>query len=342
MTYPFRMKIRIGALTLAAMGASFASVAGAQSNVAATTAPPVSTKPGPTFTVNDKELPKTVTLIEYGDMRFTDPANVTDANPTARKLLVAKIASVHPDAVQMSGDIPLAGSRPADYDEYALETKVWRDEHLRIYPAMGNHELAGRDKAGDLENWWTAFPELRGMRWYSVALGKRVYLLNVDSESDMMPASDQYKWIQDQIEHLPKSVEFVMIALHRPPVADIQTHIEVDHNPRPNEITLRDYLAEAAKTSRAKFVVVAGHIHNYERFEKDGVTYFVSGGGGAKPYVVERTPEDLYQTEDFPNFHYIKFVLDGKTLKGTMFRLADPAAETPVWDAKDTFSIVAK
>ncbi len=320
----------------AAMSVCVSAVAAAQP------APSVSTKSGPTFTVADQDLSAKPTLIEYGDMRFTDPNNVVDANPAARKLLVAKIATEHPDAVQMSGDVPMAGYRVADYTEFALETKAWRDDKLRIYPALGNHEFSGLNKAQDLENWWTAFPELRGMRWYSVALGKRVYLINVDSDTDLTPDTDQRKWLEDQVAHLDKSVEFVMIALHHPPVADIQTHIEVDHNPRPNEISLREYLSGVAKTSHAKFVVTAGHIHNYERFVKDGVTYFVSGGGGAKPYVVERTPDDLYQTEDFPNFHYIKFVLDGKNLNGTMYRLADPAAEKPVWDAKDTFTVVAK
>jgi len=212
------MSLQSVAVALAAVGLSIVSNAVAQTN--AVPAPPVSTKPGPTFSVADKDLPKKLTLIEYGDMRFTDPANVADANPAARKLLVDKIAREHPDAVQMSGDIPLAGNRAADYAEYATETKIWRDQHLRIYPAMGNHELTGRDKALDLENWWTAFPELRGMRWYSVALGKRVYLLNVDSEIDLIAGSDQRKWIEDQIAHLDKSVDFVLIALHRPPVAE--------------------------------------------------------------------------------------------------------------------------
>jgi len=327
----------ICACSAAFLGLTLSTVA-----ASAQDAPPVSTKPGPTFTVADKDLPAKLTLIEYGDMRFTDPANITDANPAARQLLVDKIAAEHPDAVQMSGDIPLAGNKAADYAEYAAETKIWRDQHLRIYPAMGNHEMVGRDKALDLENWWSAFPELRGMRWYSVALGKRICLLNIDSESDLTPGSEQRSWIEDQIAHLDKSVDFVLIALHRPPVADIQLHIEVDHNPRPNEISLRDYLSAQAKTAHAKFVVIAGHIHNYERFEKDGVVYFVSGGGGAKPYVVERTPEDIYQTEDFPNFHYIKFVLDGKKLDGTMYRLADPAASKPVWDAKDHFTVTAR
>ena len=316
-------------------GCSF-SVAAAQP------APPVFTRPGPTFRVADKDLSAKPTLIEYGDMRFTDPANVVDANPAARKLLVARIASERPDAVQISGDVPFMGFRDADYQEFALETKAWRDQKLRIYPALGNHELAGLNKARDVENWWTAFPELRGMRWYSVALGRRVYLIDLDSDSDLKPGSVQRRWLEDQVAHLDKSVSFVMVALHHPPVADIQTHLEVDHNPRPNEISLRDYLSEVAKSSHARFVVVAGHIHNYERFEKDGVMYFVSGGGGAKPYPVERTPADLYQTDDFPNFHYIRFVLDGMTLKGTMYRLADPAAQAPVWDARDSFSIVAK
>jgi hypothetical protein len=298
--------------------------------------------PGPTFTVNQRDLPATPTLIEYGDMRFTNPDNKDVANPQARKLLVDKIASEHPDAIQLSGDVPYAGNHPADYAVYVTETAAWRAEKLRVYPALGNHELAGSDKAADVENWWKAFPELRGMRWYSVALGKRVYLLNIDSNSDLTSGSDQRKWIENQVSHLDKSVDFVMIAVHHPPVADIQTRLQVDHNPRPNEISLRDYLAEVAPKTHARFVIVAGHIHNYERFEQAGVTYFVSGGGGAKPYEVERTPQDLYQTSDFPNFHYIKFTLDGKHLKGTMYRLADPAADHPAWQAKDSFVITAK
>src|ERR1700722_3718936 len=101
-----------------------------------------------------------------------------------------------------------------------------------------------------------------------------------------------------------------MIALHRPPVADIQTHIEVDHNPRPNEIALKDYLSAAARASHAKFLVSAGHIHNYERAVRDDVVYLVSGGGGAVPYYVERTAGDMYQSVLFPNFHYVKLTLE--------------------------------
>jgi hypothetical protein len=299
-------------------------------------------KPGATFSVAEKDLSKQPNLIVYGDMRFTDPTEREKANPKARVDLVEQIAKEHPDAVQLTGDVPLAGGNQPDYAQYAAETGSWRTGKLRIYPALGNHEFAGRDKEHALDNWWGAFPELKGMRWYSVALGRRIYLIQLDSTSDLTPGTPQRVWLEDQVAHMDSSVDFVFVAMHHPPMADIQTHLEVDHNPRPNEISLRDYLSSIAPTAHAKFIVTAGHIHNYERFEKDGVVYLVSGGGGAKPYFVERTKDDLYQDPNFPNFHYVRFVLDGKEMKATMYRIGDPTTAKPEFQAKDLFTITAK
>lgn len=296
---------------------------------------------GPAMTVSDSDLPANPTLLLYGDMRFTDPSNTKVANPQARKWLADRVAELRPDAVELTGDVPYAGGKVADYDEYRTETAAWQKEKLRIYPALGNHEFVG-DLTQCLENWWTAFPQLRGRRWYSVQFGSRAYLINLDSNADLLPDSPQMRWLQDQVEHLPKSVQFVFVAMHHPPVADRQILTEVDHNPRPNEISLRDYISKVAPQSKARFIVAAGHIHNYERLEVAGVTYLVSGGGGAKPYQVERGPEDKYQTTDPVNFHYIVFKLDGKEIHGTMYRLADPSADRPEWQARDAFSISAK
>jgi acid phosphatase type 7 len=299
-------------------------------------------QPGPTFVLKDSELPKNPSIIVYGDMRFTDPSNTTAANPDARRALVAKIAELHPDVLILNGDVPFRGTFAADYDEFKLETKAWRDENLRVYPALGNHEFGGRGGDDPLKNWWSTFPELKNRRWYSAALGSRVYLICLDTDTDLTPGTPQRTWLEDQIAHLPKTVEFVFLAMHHPPVADIQTKEHVDHNPRPNEIALRDYLSKIAPTAHAQLIVASGHIHNYERAEVGGVTYLVSGGGGAQPYEVDRTPQDQYQATDFPNFHYILFQLDGKQLKATMFRLGLPIAATPEWQARDSFTISAK
>ncbi len=299
-----------------------------------------------TFSVPDAALGNPVRLVLYGDMRFHDPSDTEAANPSARRALVARIASEKPDAVQLTGDIPYRGSNAGDYAVFQSETAPWRTAGLRIYPALGNHELSFFAGSG-LENWWANFPQLRGMRWYSVALGSRIELIQLDSTSNLADGSPQRAWLDAQLKDLPKTVEFVLIGLHHPPVADLQTHIEVSHNPRPNEIALRDYLTSIEPGLKVRLLVTAGHIHNYERAEFGGVTYLVSGGGGAHPYQVERTPQDLYQDTDFPNFHYVRVeisssLLGKDELKATMFRLADPAASSPTWQEKDHFVLKAK
>jgi hypothetical protein len=296
---------------------------------------------GPTFRIDDNQLPTPLSFIAYGDQRFTDPANTRQTDPRVRRWLVNQIASERPAALIMNGDVPLAGDVPNDYAVFKSETQPWRDLHLRVFPSLGNHEWHG-DPQKALENWWNAFPELRNRRWYSAQIGSRVYLLALDTGASLMPGSDQAVWIEKQIAGLPSTVDFVLVALHHPPVADIQKHIEVDHNPRPNEIALRDYLSKAARTSHASFLVSAGHIHNYERTVVDGVTYLVSGGGGAPPYFVERTPEDLYKSILFPNYHYVKFTVEKNRMHAEMFRVVNPEADNLAVELKDRFDIMTK
>ena len=70
--------------------------------------------------------------------------------------------------------------------------------------------------------------------------------------------------------------------------------------------------------------------------------YLVSGGGGAVPYEVERTPTDLYQGIDFPNYHYVKMTIAGGKLTGEMYRLDEASAPTPHFTVKDTFELSAR
>jgi hypothetical protein len=296
---------------------------------------------GPTFRLQDNQLPNPQTFIAYGDVRFTDPVNKTVSNPRVRQWLAQQIAKARPGALIVNGDVPLAGNTLNDYAVFRTETKSWRDAGLHVYPTLGNHELVGPPQPA-LENWWNTFPELRNRRWYSVQLGSRVYVLALDSASSLLPGSDQTRWMEGQIEKLPSSVDFVILAIHHPPVADVQTHLEVDHNPRPNEIALRDYLSKAAVASHARFLVSAGHIHNYERSEYEGVMYLVSGGGGAAPYFVERTPQDLYKSVLYPNYHFVKLSLERDRLHGSMYRVSDPEADTLSLEVKDNFDIAVK
>jgi hypothetical protein len=292
-----------------------------------------------TFQIPDSALPIPLVWVAYGDTRFTAASESTASSPTARRALVAKIAAENPAAIFINGDLPFHGIA-ADYEVYRAETQVWHDKHLRVYAALGNHELSACLEYSCLDRWWNAFPEFRGLRWYSVAVGSRLIGIALDSDTSLLPGSPQRTWLESQIASLGAQVRVVLIVVHHPPVAAVQTVKLDDHNARPNEQALAAYLQTAAAHSAARFVVSAGHIHNYERLSQDGVMYLVSGGGGAKPYEVDRTAADLYQDTDFPNYHYVRFELRGTSLSCEMIRLQDYTARSPShWQTKDRFEI---
>lgn len=308
---------------------------------AVTRAQAVGGEDGPLLTLSDSQLSSSPVIISYGDMRFTDPKETTVTNPKVRRWLVEKIAAEKPDALLLSGDIPMHGAVADDYAVFQAETSPWRAAHLSVFPALGNHELNGKDQQQCLENWWNAFPQLRPRRWYSVQIGSKVFALNIDSNAPLLPGSDQSQWIEKQIAHLPSSVRFVFINMHYPPVADTREQPREDDSPRPNEIAFAELLKKVAPGKQARFIVSAAHVHNYERFLQDNVVYMVSGGGGAPPGEIKRGPQDLYQRDNglVPNYHYVKFVLRENRLDAEMIRVSEPSADAPAWEVKDRFQI---
>jgi acid phosphatase type 7 len=304
-----------------------------------TATPPAPAADGkPTFVVPEIKPDAPLKIVAYGDMRFTDPANVSDTNPRVRKWLAEKVGAEKPDLLFLSGDMPLYGSDPADWRVYQQETASWKENHLRVYPTIGNHEMMN---GGHLEHYFAAYPQIDNHRYYSVLAGS-VELIALNSVAKIDRASPQFAWLDAQLANIPPQVRFIFFLLHMPLMDDVQSQVVVSL-PSPEMWDLRTYLEEKAAHSRARFITVSGHIHNYERFQHGGITYLISGGGGARPYpVMVRGPQDLYKDPGFPNFHYIVFTLKEKRMDATMYRVADPAAPTMSVEVKDRFALVAR
>ena len=272
---------------------------------------------GPTFTVSDLPVGRPLRILVYGDMRFTNPSNTSDTRPGPRKWLAQKVAEEKPDVMLLTGDMPFHGSNPDDWKVYNEETAAWTQQRMRIYPTIGNHEDAS-DRPG-AENYFAAYPQIDHHLWYSVRLGN-IYLITLDSETLLGRGSEQRSWLESQLAHLPPSVDFVFFLFHIPLVSDLQTAFVLGI-PDPPTLDLRHYLEACAAASHAKFVVFNGHIHNYERFEMNGITHVISGGGGARPYpIFIRGDQDLYRARTYPNFNYVVLTLEGKHAEAKMYR----------------------
>ncbi len=308
----------------------------------AESAPPVAVQQrpdGPTFTVS---LPSghPLRVVVYGDMRFTDPRNTSDTWPLVRQWLAGKVAEEKPDLMLLTGDMPFRGGSPEDWKEYDRETAAWRAEHLLVYPTIGNHEVLPTERAG-LANYFLAYPQIGNSRWYSVLAGN-IYVIVLDSATFWSPGWPQREWLDGQLEHLPASVDFVFFLFHVPMVADLQTAFMLGI-PSPGALEVRRYIEAQAARSHAKFVVFNGHIHNYERFEVNGVTHVITGGGGARPYpVFLRGDQDMYRAHTYPNFNYVILTLQGKHAAARMYRVADPETAKMRLELGDSFTLDAR
>lgn len=277
-------------------------------------------------------------FVAYGDARFHNPKDTEAANPAVRQALVQTIANLKPAFVSFSGDIVYNGDDTNDWKVWDSETTVWREKQIPVYPALGNHDLHGNENTA-LANYFQRFPDLKNSRYYSVRAANTLMLV-LDSSLDEVDGP-QGKWLTQALDTLPSDLDFVFIALHHPPYTSSSDAKKFGggHSSRSTEQALAQALEARQKNLRARIVVFSGHVHNYERHEHGGVTYFVLGGAGAHAYPIERAATDPFQSKDI-NYHYLLVEVDHGHLKATMNRL-DLSTGTVAWTQPDSVEISA-
>jgi Icc-related predicted phosphoesterase len=277
-------------------------------------------------------------FIAYGDSRFHDPKDTDAANPAVRRALVQAIAQANPAFISFGGDIVYNGYDANDWKVWDSETAVWRKEKIPVYPALGNHDLHGNEEVA-LHNYFQHFPDIKNSLYYSVRAANTL-LLVLDSSLDET-VGPQWQWLAQKLDHLPGDVDFVFIVLHHPPYTSSSDAkmFGGGHSPRVKEQELARLLEERQQNLRARIVVFSGHVHNYERHEHGGVTYFVSGGAGAHAYPIARAPGDPFQSKEV-NYHYLQVEVDRGKLKVTMRRL-ELTRDTALWTEPDSVTISA-
>jgi Icc-related predicted phosphoesterase len=275
-------------------------------------------------------------FVAYGDTRFTDPADTTASNPHVRRAIVQAIDDAHPAFVSIGGDIAYNGNDPNDWKIWDAETANWRRHDIPVYPALGNHDLHGNPTVA-LANYFERFPDLHESRYYTVRVANTLMLV-LDSSLEEL-SGPQGDWLTQNLDQLPSDVDFVFLVLHHPPYtssSDAKSH-GGGHSARAPEQALGKMIEARQQHARARFVVFSGHVHNYERHEQSGVVYFVTGGGGAHAYPIDRRPGDAYPDNRI-NYHYLLVEVERGKLTVTMNRL-ELSDGRATWTQPDSVTI---
>jgi len=178
-------------------------------------------------------------------------------------------------------------------------------------PVLGNHERNHR-------SYYDSFvlppgAGKRDERWWALHWGDVVVVgldTNVRQAADIM---EQQEWARLHLSG-PEPHKFVMF--HHPVFSSDAFH---------GSGYSYDVIYHPIFVENNVDIVINGHAHNYERIQRDGVTYLVVGGGGAVPRELEDSLVEgsIVATEGYNFYLRVAASLDGITVETVSVATAD-------------------
>jgi predicted phosphodiesterase len=143
-----------------------------------------------------------------------------------------------------------------------------------FFPVVGNHEIFADGRG---EKLYREQFQLPGEKTYYAFRAGGVLFVILDSETGKGKIlNEQMSWL---VETLSSSEErFKLVFIHRPlfvPMDSLKRGRVMDKYPLERDLLHRLFLRTGVKA------VFEGDDHRYERMEKDGILYLITGGGGA-------------------------------------------------------------
>jgi len=250
------------------------------------------------------------TQTEFSFVAFGD----TRSQHSVHQAVAARIEMLEPDFVIHTGDLVDDGRHLDQWETFfKIEQAVL--SRAPFFPAMGNHEE-------DADHYFDLFHLTGNERWYSLTYGSALFIfLQIDGYGLYDSESEQYAWLQRTLES--NALPWVFIAFHIPPFSSLREEAL--------EVSIRKTLTPLFERHGVD-IVFNGHHHDYQRAIVNGVTYVITGGGGAPIYNVTRTDAHLIAHKNAYHVLYVKVSGDQMTAVGV----------TPEGEEFDRFSITER
>jgi hypothetical protein len=201
------------------------------------------------------------TFLVYGDNRDRDEDHAR---------VVAAMEREHADLILQTGDMTGDAGVDALWRRFfSIEARLLSSAPM--YPALGNHEILHDPEAAHYHRYFDLpGPDGTHERWYSFRFGGALFIA---LDGNMSGDRAQAAWLRATLASARSdpSLRHLFVFFHQPAFSD-GSFCGSAH-----EQGLWVPEIEAAGV-RAVFT---GHDHSYQRLERRGVRYFVTGGGGA-------------------------------------------------------------
>jgi hypothetical protein len=234
-------------------------------------------------------------------------------NLTATAGIFQEIIRTRPQNVYMLGDVVSLGFKNGKWKKADQFLDSCRKAGIVVNGLLGNHELIGRRKKGEL-NFAKRFPLNVRTGYVSIADSVAVVLLNSNfsslSESEL---ALQQSWYTNVLAALDAtdSIASVIVACHHAPFSNSKIV--------GSSSTVQQHFVPAYIQSKKAVLFLTGHAHVFEHFNQQGKDFVVIGGGGGLNQPVSHATNVL---TDFaagykPMFHYLTVHRVGQHLQVT-------------------------
>lgn len=254
-------------------------------------------------------------FIAYGDTR---------SHPEDHRAVIGAIVKERPEFVLQSGDLVADGYNAAQWSQFDQITQPLRDAGIGYYPARGNH-----DRGPYYAKRVTAPYDSGNPYYYAFTRHhSRFIILDSMDPDEFDPGGKQSQWLVRELAQAQKTALNTFVMFHE------SAYSVGPHGPTPDA---QRYLQPLFVKYKPR-AVFCGHDHLYYRTTRAGVTYFVTGGGGAPLYEpVNKAlaiPGDVYASVH----HYIRCEVDGPRVTFTTVNL--DGTDIPVRGAPPTVTVV--
>lgn len=178
------------------------------------------------------------------------------------------IAKAKPDVAVNVGDVVTDGREYGQWTREYFKPMSEFANNVPTFISIGNHEHNA--------DWYYKYVSQPGNEaWFSFNYGNAHFTI-FDSNQDYKPGSEQYKWLEaDLASPEAQNAAWRFVFKHHPEYSE-----GWDDPGYAGEPDMAKYLMPLYEKYGVD-IVFAGHTHDYERGALNGVTYIISGGGGA-------------------------------------------------------------